>query len=83
MHSLELARFPDVVLQVDAGLNGPVLKIDDLLALRAGSVILTGCPAGENVIVTAGQTPLGVGELGCLKGKAIVRLLGFGSEGRA
>jgi flagellar motor switch protein FliM len=78
----ELARFPDVVLRVDAGLNGPVLKIDDLLALRPGGVILTGRPAGENVIVTAGQAPLGMGELGSFKGKAVVRMLSFGSEGR-
>jgi flagellar motor switch/type III secretory pathway protein FliN len=84
MESLdELARFPDLVLRVDAGLNGPVLKIDELLALRSGSLILTGRPAGENVIVTAGQAPLGLGELGCFKGKAVVRMLSFGSEGCA
>ncbi len=82
MDSLELARFPNVILTVDAGLNGPVLKIDELLALRSGSVILTGRPAGENVIVTAGQAPLGLGELGCCRGKAIVRMLSFGIEGR-
>jgi flagellar motor switch protein FliM len=82
MDSPELARFPDVVLQVDAGLKGPVLKIDELLSLRSGSVILTGCPAGENVIVTAGQAPLGTGELGCSRGKAIVRMLSFGNEAR-
>jgi len=82
MDSLDLARFQDLVVRVDAGLNGPVLKVDDLLALRRGSLILTGRPAGENVIVTAGQAPLGMGELGCFKGKAIVRMLSFGSEGR-
>ena len=81
MDSLDLAQFLDVVLRIDAGLNGPVLKIDELLALRPGSVILTGRPAGENVIVTAGQAPLGMGELGCSRGKAIVRMLSFGSEG--
>ena len=75
-------EFPDLVLRVDAGLNGPVLKIDELLALRSGSLILTGRPAGENVIVTAGQAPLGLGELGCFKGKAVVRMLSFGGEGR-
>jgi flagellar motor switch protein FliM len=82
MDSLELARFPNLVLTVAAGLNGPNLKIDELLALRPGSVILTGRPAGENVIVTAGQAPLGLGELGCSKGRAIVRMLSFGIEGQ-
>ncbi len=81
MNALDLAPFLDVVFRVDAGLTGPVLKIDELLALRPGSVILTGRPAGENVIVTAGQAPLGSGELGCSKGRAIVRMLSFGSEG--
>jgi len=84
MESLdELARFPDLILRVDAGLNGPVLKIDELLALRPGGLILTGRSAGENAIVTAGQAPLGLGELGCFKGKAVVRMLRFGNEGRA
>jgi flagellar motor switch/type III secretory pathway protein FliN len=80
MDSLDLARFPDIVIKVDAALDGPVLKIDELLALRAGSVILTGRPAGQNVIVTAGQALLGTGELGCSRGKTIVRMLSFGSE---
>ncbi|HEX4276079.1 MAG TPA: FliM/FliN family flagellar motor C-terminal domain-containing protein [Bryobacteraceae bacterium] len=77
----ELEPFLDVVFRIDAGLDGPVLKIDELLALRSGSVILTGRPAGENVMVTAGQTFFGAGELGCSKGRAIVRMLSFGSEG--
>jgi flagellar motor switch/type III secretory pathway protein FliN len=81
MDSLDLARFPDLVLKVDAALKGTVLKIDELLALRPGSVILTGRPAGENVIVTAGQAPLGTGELGYSRGKTIVRMLSFGTEG--
>lgn len=81
MDSFDLTRFPDLVLQVDVALNGPVLKVDELLALRSGSVILTGRPAGENVLVTAGQALLGTGELGCSKGKAVVRMLSFGSEG--
>jgi flagellar motor switch/type III secretory pathway protein FliN len=81
MDSLDLARFPDIVLKIDAALDGPVLKIDELLTLRPGSVILTGRPAGENVIVMAGQAVLGTGELGCSRGKAVVLMLSFGSEG--
>jgi flagellar motor switch/type III secretory pathway protein FliN len=80
MDSLDLARFPDIVLKVDAALAGPVLKVDELLALRPGSVILTGRPAGDNVIVTAGQALLGKGELGCSRGKTVVRMLSFGSD---
>jgi len=83
MNALDLARFSDVVLKGDASLNGPVLKIDELPALRAGSVILTARPASENVIVTAGEALPGTGELGCSRGRAIVRMLSFGSEGEA
>jgi flagellar motor switch/type III secretory pathway protein FliN len=81
MDALDLARFPDIVFKVDAALAAPALKVDELLALRAGSVILTGQPAGENVIVTAGQALFGMGELGSFRGKTIVRMLSFGSEG--
>jgi flagellar motor switch/type III secretory pathway protein FliN len=80
MDSLDLARFPDIVFKVDAALDGPVLKIDELLALRPGSVVLTGRPSGGNVTVTAGQAFFGTGELGCSRGKATVRMLSFGSE---
>jgi flagellar motor switch/type III secretory pathway protein FliN len=80
MDSLDLARFPDIVLRVDAGLEGPVLKIDELLALRPGSIILTGRAAGANVTVTAGQAFLGTGELGCSTGRTVVRMLSFGAE---
>jgi flagellar motor switch/type III secretory pathway protein FliN len=76
------ARFPNLVLTVDAGLNGPTLRVDEILALRAGSLVMTGRPAGENLVVTAGQAPLGKGELGCFRGTAIVRMLSFGSESR-
>lgn len=80
MNSPDLTLFMDIVFKVDAGLNGPVLRIDDLLALRPGSEIVTGQPAGENVILTAGGAYLGSGELGSSKGRAVVRILTFGSE---
>jgi len=49
MDSLDLARFPDVALKVDAGLNNPLLKIDELPALRPGSGILNGRRACEKL----------------------------------
>lgn len=79
MDTFDFTPFHDVVFQVAAELKGPVLKIDEILALRPGSVILTGRPAGENVIVTAGRAPLGSGELGCSAGRAAVRMLSFGA----
>jgi flagellar motor switch/type III secretory pathway protein FliN len=47
------------------------------MALKAGSVIETTMPAGENVDVVAGQSALGVGELAASRGRVIVRILRF------
>jgi flagellar motor switch/type III secretory pathway protein FliN len=75
MENLDLTRFLDVPLEIEALLAGPRMRVRDLLALRAGSVIETGLPAGENVEVLAGQAPLGPGELTASRGKVIVRML--------
>jgi flagellar motor switch/type III secretory pathway protein FliN len=77
MLAKDLARFMDVSLEVEALVEGPRLRVRDLLALKAGSVIDTARPAGENVDVLAGHAALGLGELTALKGKVVVRMLRF------
>jgi flagellar motor switch/type III secretory pathway protein FliN len=77
MDATELARFIDIPLEVEAVVEGRRLSVRDLLALKAGSVIETQLPAGENVNVHAGQSPLGLGELTASRGKIVVRLLRF------
>ena len=72
-----LALFMDVPLQVEALVEARPLRVRDLLALKAGSVVETDVPAGENVDVRAGQTPLGLGELTSARGKVVVRMLSF------
>ena len=79
MDTLALTPFLDIVFRIDAGLAGPILTVDELLALRAGTVILTGRQAGESVTVTAGEAVIGTGELGCCGKKATVRMLTFGA----
>jgi|HubBroStandDraft_6_1064221.scaffolds.fasta_scaffold614346_3 flagellar motor switch protein FliN/FliY len=80
MEAADLVRFRDVPLEVEALVVGPRLSIRHLLALREGSVIETDRPAGENVDVLAGKSPLGVGELGASRGRVIVRVLKFRGE---
>ena len=80
MEAIDLTRFMEVPLEVEALVEGPRLRVRDLLALRVGSVIETDRLAGENVDVVAGKSPLGVGELSAAHGKAIVRVLRFRGE---
>lgn len=80
MEAIDYSRFMEVPLEVEALVEGPRLRVRDLLALRVGSVIETGRMAGENVDVLAGKSPLGVGELSAAHGKAIVRVLRVGGE---
>ena len=75
MDAIDLARFMDVPLDVEALIEGPPLCVRDLLALRNGSVIETNLPAGENIGILAGKSPLGIGELAAARGRVIVRLL--------
>lgn len=77
MEGTELARFMDVPLEIEALVEGRRLRVRDLLALKTGSVIGTQLPAGDNVAVVAGQSPLGVGELTAARGKVVVRMVRF------
>jgi flagellar motor switch/type III secretory pathway protein FliN len=77
METLDLSRFMDIPLQIEALIDGPRMRVRDLLALKAGSVIETARPAGENVDVLAGHSLLGLGELSGAGGKVIVRILMF------
>ena len=80
MDAIDLARFLEIPLEVEALVEGTSLRIRDLLALKAGSVIETQWPAGENVDVRAGSSPLCVGELTAARGRVVVRVVGFRGE---
>ena len=72
-----MAPFLGVPLPVEAIIEGPRLKISELLSLRAGSVIASRLPAGESVGVRAGGSEIGAGELTALNGRLAVRMLDF------
>jgi flagellar motor switch/type III secretory pathway protein FliN len=72
-----MTPFLGVPLPVEAIIQGPKVKISDLLSLRAGSLIVTRLPAGESVGVRAGGSPIGSGELTALNGRLAVRMLDF------
>ena len=66
--------------QIEALVEGPRLSIRDLLALKPGSIVETGLPAGENIEVLAGHSPLGLGELTTSGSRIGVRMLRFRGE---
>ena len=76
----EFDNLMDVPFQVEACLNGPVLLVSDVLALRKGSTIVTPHLAGESVTIHAGEAPIGSGELGNTKSRVIVRVTALGSQ---
>jgi flagellar motor switch/type III secretory pathway protein FliN len=67
----------DVPLEIEALIEGPRIRVGELLAMKAGNVIATRLPAGENVGVYAGHAALGMGELTAARGKVVVRMLRF------
>ncbi|HWE53157.1 MAG TPA: FliM/FliN family flagellar motor switch protein [Bryobacteraceae bacterium] len=70
-----LAPYMGIPLSVEAVIEGPHLKVKELVALAAGSVIATAVPAGDNVLVRAGGSAIGSGELAAPAGSLIVRML--------
>ena len=72
-----MARLMEIPLRIEALVEGPRLSIRDLLALKAGSIVETALPAGENVEVLAGGSPLGLGELTTSGLRIGVRMLRF------
>jgi flagellar motor switch/type III secretory pathway protein FliN len=73
----DLTPFLGVPLQVEVVVDGPGVKISDLLALQAGCIIATRLPAGECVNVRAGESEIGAGELTALNGRLAIRMLNF------
>jgi len=76
----DLQPFLEVPFLVEALLNGPRLSVSELMALRTGSVIPIGVPAGENVNVTAGASLIGAGELTVVEGRRVVRMVKLGAK---
>jgi flagellar motor switch/type III secretory pathway protein FliN len=73
----EFKQFLDVPLNVEAVLEGPRMRVGDLLSLKTGSVVVTRFPAGNNVEVVAGESGIGAGELTVSGGRLAVRMVDF------
>jgi flagellar motor switch/type III secretory pathway protein FliN len=56
------------------------MRVSEILALRAGSVISTGLRAGESIDVFAGRARIGAGEFSSGSQRAVIRMVHFGGE---
>ena len=72
-----LAHFSDIPMVVEAVVRRPPLKFSELMALRVGSIITTGHPAGETVDVLVGEALIGTAEFVDARGCAAVRMVTF------
>jgi len=77
--ALELKRFGEIVFPVEAVLSGPRLRISELIALHAGSVVRIGAPTGSNLTVTAGGSPIAAAELTVLDDHRVLRIVAIGA----
>ena len=71
MELSELQVYREVQLPVDASYACSRITVEQLLALRPGSLVLTEQEPGENVDVRTGQVLLGKAEL-CSRGDAMI-----------
>jgi flagellar motor switch/type III secretory pathway protein FliN len=77
MDRQELDRYLNVPLLIEAVIEGPALRVRDLLSIRVGSTIHTEMPAGENVTILAGSAELGQAELSVRGSRSGARMICF------
>jgi flagellar motor switch/type III secretory pathway protein FliN len=80
MDSERLSRLGDVPVKIAAEIHGPMMRLSEILALRAGSVVSTDSRVGESVDVSAGGARIGDGELSGAADRAVIRMLRFGGR---
>ena len=70
----------DVPVDIEAAVVGPKMRVGEILAWRAGSVISTGLRAGESIDVFAGCARIGAGEFSSNGQREVIRMVRFGSQ---
>ena len=76
----QLSLLNDVPVDIEAAVAGPRMRVSEILALRAGSVISTGLRSGENIDVFAGCARIGAGEFSSTDQRVVIRMVRFGSK---
>jgi flagellar motor switch protein FliN/FliY len=73
----EVAHVADILIQVNVELDQVPVRISDILALDAGSVIKTSRAAGENIDIQVGGAVIGSGEIVIIEERVAVRITDF------
>ena len=76
----QLSLLDDVPVDIEAAVAGPKMRVSEILALRAGSVIATGLRACESIDIFAGGARIGAGEFSTNDQRVVVRMVRFGSH---
>jgi flagellar motor switch protein FliN/FliY len=78
MSALEQLRpLADIPLEVEAQLECCQMTVEQLLALKVGSLIRSDRAAGDNIDVRVGRQPLGTAEIIVLGGSLGFRITDF------
>ncbi len=72
-----LESFADVPVEIRAEVGRLTLPVRDILALREGSVLRTGKPAGEALDLYAGGIRMAATDIVAAAGRVSVRITGF------
>lgn len=75
-----ISPMADVPLTIDVELDRKTMRVADILALNAGSVVKMTRSAGENIDIRVGGALLGFGEIVILEDKMGVRITDFHRE---
>jgi len=78
----ELEHVLDLLVDLEAVLQGPALSVRNLLEISEGTLIKTTRPAGETVDVFAAGALIGFAELTETDGRRAVRMVRFHAEGQ-
>ena len=76
----QLSLLDDVPVDIEAAVTGPKMRVSEILALRAGSIIATGLRAGESIDVYAGRARIGAGEFSSNDERVVIRMVRFGRK---
>ena len=76
-----IGRLSDVPLEIRVQIDALPLKIRELLRLRAGSVVRTGRPAGDDLDIFIGGHRVGSGEIVAAAGKLMVQVTSLAARG--
>lgn len=76
----EIAKLADVPVLIEVEIGRPMLKLGDILALEAGSVVALPRSAGENIDIRVGGVLVCYGEVIVMEDSVGVRITSLRGE---